>query len=87
MKLIDEKINPTNYYSVGYSEELNKYILLICITDESVGWFNRYYEITKEEYLWYNTNITLLNALANQCYKDKTNSSRFICSDLTKENI
>ena len=48
MKLEKEKINREKYYSAGYSPELGKYVLA-CVVPW-VAWYNRYYEISKEEY-------------------------------------
>ena len=48
MQLKNEKINRDKYYSVGYSPELDKYVLACTVT--WVAWYNRYYEISEEEY-------------------------------------
>ena len=48
MNIQNEKINTKLLYSVGYVPEVDKYILSCVVT--WVAWYNRYYEITKEEY-------------------------------------
>ena len=48
MQLENEKINRDKYYSIGYSPELDKYVLACVVT--WIAWYNRYYEISEEEY-------------------------------------
>lgn len=48
MNIQNEKVNTKLLYSVGYVPEVDKYILSCVVT--WVAWYNRYYEITKEEY-------------------------------------
>ena len=41
MQLENEKVNRDKYYSIGYSTELDKYVLACVVT--WIAWYNRYY--------------------------------------------
>lgn len=82
IKLENEKVNKEKYYSVGYSVELKKYILVDVVT--WIAWYNRYFEITEKEYNSFGT-VTLDN-IADLLHKDGKNSRRFLFSDKTEEN-
>ncbi len=48
MKLVNEKVRSEKLYSVGFSKELDSYVMSIVVP--WIAWYNRYYRITKEEY-------------------------------------
>lgn len=82
IKLENEKVNKEKYYSVGYSLELKKYILVDVVT--WIAWYNRYFEITEDEYNSFGT-IELDN-IADLLHKEGNNSGRFLFSDKIEEN-
>lgn len=82
IKLENEKVNKEKYYSVGYSVELKKYILVDVVT--WIAWYNRYFEITEDEYNSFGT-IELDN-IADLLHKAGNNSGRFLFSDKIEEN-
>ncbi len=82
IKLENEKVNKEKYYSVGYSLELKKYILVDVVT--WVAWYNRYFEITEEEYNSFGT--VALDSVADLIHKEGKSSRRFLFSDKTEEN-
>lgn len=84
MKLQNEKVRNQKFYFVGYEEETRRYVLGIVIT--WVSWYNRYYEITEEEYRWFDTDVEKLDSLAEACYRQGPCGDRFIRSDYMAEN-
>ena len=82
MHLDNEKINWDKYYSVGYSPELDKYVLACAVT--WVAWYNRYYEITEEEYDSFGS--PELDETADSLYKQGCDSERFLFSEKKEEN-
>ncbi len=83
MKLEKEKINREKYYSAGYSPELGKYVLA-CVVPW-VAWYNRYYEISKEEYDSFGS--AEFEKLADTIYKQGCDSERFLFSEKEEENL
>lgn len=71
-------------YSIGYSPSLDKYILssIVCW----IAWYNRFFEISKEEYDLYKTDLKQLDRIALECHEQGTASKRFICSQKEEEN-
>lgn len=84
MKLKDEKVRNEKYYCVGYCEYLNKYVLVTTVT--WVVWYSRYYEISEEEYLSFESDIQKLDMLAMECNNLENLSERFLFSDKSEEN-
>ena len=84
MKLKDEKVRNQKLYYVGYCEYLDKYVLATTVA--WVAWYNRYYEISKEEYLSFDSDIEKLDMLAKECNKLENLSERFLFSDKLEEN-
>ena len=82
MHLKNEKINRDKYYSVGYSPELDKYVLACTVT--WVARYNRYYEISEEEYNSFGS--AKLDETAETLYKQGCNSERFLFSEKKEEN-
>jgi hypothetical protein len=82
MLIENEKVNRDKYYLVGYSPVLNKYILACVVT--WVGWYHRYYEISEEEYLSFDSSE--LDSLAENLYKQGCHSERFLFSEKKEEN-
>ena len=77
IKLENEKVNREKYYSVGYSSELKKYILVDVVT--WIAWYNRYFEITEDEYNSFGTEA--LDSIADTLHKEGKSSERFLFSD------
>ena len=82
MQLENEKVNRDKYYSIGYSTELDKYVLACVVT--WIAWYNRYYEISEEEYDSFGS--AKLDELADTLLKQGCNSKRFLFSDKKEEN-
>jgi hypothetical protein len=80
-KLENEKIRHEKLYSVGYSPRLNKYVMVIVIT--WIAWYNRYFEITEEEYNSFGS--AELDNLA-QTFLSGGKRERFLFSDKKEEN-
>ena len=81
IKLEDEKVNREKYYSVGYSPELKKYILVDVVT--WIAWYSRYFEITEDEYSLFGTEV--LDNIADTLHKEGKSSGRFLFSDKAEE--
>ena len=82
MRLENERVARDKYYFVGYSPSLNRYILACTIT--WITWYNRYYEISEEEYDSFGSDE--LNDLADTLYKQGCDSERFLFSEKKEEN-
>lgn len=82
MQLENEKVNREKYYFIGYSPDLDKYVLACTIT--WTAWYNRYYEISEEEY--HSFGSAELDKLADTLYKQGCNSERFLFSEKKEEN-
>lgn len=80
--LTGEKVRNEKLYSVGFCPELNKYIL-VCVIPW-IAWYNRYYEISKEEYESFGSEA--LDNLAEELYKQGITSKKFLFSDKIEEN-
>ena len=81
MALSRKRNRPQMHYSVGYHMNENLYILQIVI--HSVA---RYYQISREEYDMFDTNVDRLDKLAVTCHRAGRNSQRFLCSTKQDEN-
>ena len=79
--IVDEKVNNSDYYSVGYCPELRKYIITITTTDHTTQ-YNRYFEITKYEYIDFES----LSWLADELVEKGPTSDRFLYSEKSNEN-
>lgn len=77
-----EKVNSKKLYSVGYNSKLKKYMLAEVVT--WVAWYERYYEITEEEYSMFGTEE--LDDLFESLYKAGIESERFLFSEKNEEN-
>lgn len=84
MKLVSEKINQQHYFSVGYDPISESYILVQVIT--YVGYYNRYFKISKEEYDWFEHDINKLIVLNQECYVQNTKHPKFFFSEYPIEN-
>ncbi len=82
MHLENEKVNRDKYYFIGYSPELDKYVLACAVA--WIAWFNRYYEISEEEFNSFGS--AELDDLADTLYKQGSNSERFLFSETKEEN-
>ena len=71
-------------YCIGYSPKLNKFVLE-CVVPCST-WYNRYYEISEEEYNTFDSNPNKLNAFVDYLHKKNYQSNRFLFSDKKEEN-
>lgn len=84
MRLTDRRVRTDKWYTVGWSPVLEKYVLAI-----TVGWlanYERYYEISREEYEQMLTEPQALDESAQQLFAAVNNSERFICSEKSDEN-
>lgn len=84
MRLTDLRVRTDKWYMVGFSPVLEKYVLAL-----TVGWlgnYERYYEISREEYEQTLTVPDALDKLAEELFRAVNKSSRFICSGKTDEN-
>lgn len=77
-----EKVNSKKLYSVGYNSKLKKYVLAEVVT--WVAWYERYYEITEEEYHMFGTEE--LDDLFESLYRAGIESERFLFSVKNEEN-
>ena len=64
MVLENEKVRSEKLYCVGYLKTLGKYIL--SQTVPASAWYNRYYEITKEQYDSQAEFYRIIDALKNK---------------------
>ena len=76
-----EKVS-AKYYSIGYNSKLNKYLLADVIT--WIAWYERYFEITEEEYNMFGSDE--LDLLAERLHREGTSSQRFLFSVKNEEN-
>ena len=84
MRLTERRVRTKKWYTVGFSPVLEKYVLAL-----TVGWlgnYERYYEISREEYEQTLTVPDALDKLAEELFRAVNKSSRFICSGKTDEN-
>lgn len=84
MKLVGEKVDKQRFFSVGYDELNQCYLLSIAIT--YVGCFNRYYIITQEEYNWFENDHGRLIALMQECFDQNIHHTRFFFSEFDADN-
>lgn len=84
MRLENEKIRTEKLYRVGYIACLDKYVLASVVT--WVAWYDRFFEITEEEYRLFEINLPRLDALAKELGELGERSERFLFSDKTEEN-
>ena len=77
-----EKVRSEKYYAIGYNSNLNKYVLADVIT--WVAWYERYFEITEEEYNMFGSDE--LDVIAERFHKEGTGSQRFLFSVKNEEN-
>lgn len=84
MKLEKEKVRSEKYYRIGYISIVDKYILANVVP--WIAWYDRYYEITKEEYDLFELDIESLDNLAEKLYKCGVNSEHFLFSEKKEEN-
>ena len=84
MRLEKEKVRSDKYYRIGYVACLGKYVLanVVCW----IAWYDRFYEISEDEYLLYKTDLPSLDALANELYGCGERSERFLFSEKNAEN-
>jgi len=82
MELENQKVNRDKYYFAGYSPVLGKYILACAVS--WIAWYNRYYEITKEEFDSFGS--ADFDELADSLYKKGCKSYRFLFSEKKEEN-
>lgn len=84
MQLQNEKIRAEKLYRVGYIACLDKYVLASVVT--WVAWYDRFFEITEEEYRLFERDLSALDALAKELGELGERSERFLFSDKTEEN-
>lgn len=79
-----QKTRSSKYYCIGYSKTLQKHILSSVV--KWIAWYNRYFEISEEEYNYSVDKIELLDEIARECSEQGMESSRYLCSDREDEN-
>lgn len=84
MQLQNEKIRAEKLNRVGYIACLDKYVLASVVT--WVAWYDRFFEITEEEYRLFERDLSALDALAKELGEQGERSERFLFSDKTEEN-
>lgn len=84
MRLDNEKVRTEKLYRVGYLAPIDKYVLASVVT--WVVWYDRFFEITEEEYLLFESDISKLDALAKELGEQGERSERFLFSDKKEEN-
>lgn len=82
--LESQKTRGSKSYCIGYSKTLQKYILSSVV--KWIAWYNRYFEISEEEYNYGTDKIELLDEIAKECAEQGVESARFLCSDRDDEN-
>ena len=84
MKYKYEKVNRDYMFSIGKDAVRNEFIMAITVT--WVAWYEQYFSISKDEFVLYNVNLPEFMNIYNECRSLGTKSSRFLCSDMVKEN-
>ena len=84
MILENEKVRKEKLYTVGYNSNLNKYILTYVVP--SMVWYNRYYEISVDEYNQFDSNPCKLDEFVDNLHTKNYASDRFLFSDMIREN-
>ena len=84
MRLKGEKVRKEKLYAVGYSAELEMYVMEYVVT--WIAWYNRYFAITGEDYCLFDTAPEKLDALTERFGREGVNSEHFICSEKLHEN-
>ena len=84
MRLKGEKVRKEKLYAVGYSAELEMYVMEYAVT--WIAWYNRYFAITEEEYRLFDSASERLDALTERFGREGVSSERFICSEKPNEN-
>ena len=84
MKLENEKVRSDKYYRIGYHSGTGKYILASVVT--WIAWYDRYYEISKDEYDLFENDIEALDTLADKLNQSGIYSERFLFSDKKEDN-
>lgn len=79
-----QKTRNSKSYCIGYSKPLQKYVLSSVV--KWIAWYNRYFEISEEEYNYSVNNIESLDEIARRCDELGIKSDRFLCSDREDEN-
>ena len=79
---LDMEKRSSKYYGVGYIRPINKFVLYTVVT--WITWYNRYYEISEEEYHLFDSGK--LDELAEKLYKLENRTERFLFSDKNEEN-
>lgn len=82
MKLDQEKTSPTGYFRIGYDKISDNYLLE---TDDTMG-NHRYFVLTQEQYMWFDTQPDKLYELYTECVKKNNRSSLFYFSNWEREN-
>lgn len=83
MRLINEKINTEQLFTVGYDEISRQYMMAAVVP--YISWYNQYYIITEEEYNWFETDSESLVKLKQECFNNIKNE-RFYYSEMIGEN-
>ena len=82
VKLQNELVRSEKLYRVGYMSDVDKYVMA-CVVP-AMAWYDRYYEISKEEYDSFGSEA--LDKLALEMNTKGVKSDRFLFSDKKEEN-
>ncbi|MBQ8317449.1 MAG: hypothetical protein IJX85_03855 [Lachnospiraceae bacterium] len=84
MKLLKEKVSDRNFYKIGYCNNIDKYMLVICVPN--YAYYDMYYEISEEEFNQYDINPSYLDELVDSIRHNSYRSDRFLFSNLLRDN-
>lgn len=85
MKLTNEKVCKEGLFSVGYHEETGLYVANVIVP--WICWYSRYFEITKEEYELFDTDLEKLKELCKLLISvEVSDNKRFLFSERAEEN-
>lgn len=84
MHIEKEKIRTDKLYRIGYIACLDKYVLASVVG--WAVWYDRFYEISEEEYLLYDTDMPRLDDLAKELRDHGERSERLLFSEKNEEN-
>ena len=68
-----QKTRSSKYYCIGYSKTLQKYILSSVV--KWIAWYNRYFEISEEEYNYSKDKLELLDGRGKWAWADRGTNS------------
>ena len=64
--IADKIMDKDKFFSIGYNHEMNIYIMAVEVT--WIAWYQRYYAITQEDYMLYQTDRATLTTCTGGTY-------------------